>query len=351
MSKRHIYQFVKDVIEGVKGYKLISTIYENTISKLSIQCPNGHLLNMSFSKFSQGQRCHLCKYDEMRNDYSYVKNFIEKEGFKLFSTEYKNAGTNLEIQCPNGHTYLAPWNTFMRGSRCKKCANIQSRNTIKEVKDYIEGEGYSVLSTDYVVGEKIKVQCPAGHSYDVKYPSFRRGNRCFICQHDKRKFTHSNIKKIIENDMYTLVSDTYINVRKKIDIKCPKGHLFKMRFTSFHKGQRCPICSRVISNPEKDMLRYIKTIYNNTIKPNDRKTLFNYWTKRWLEIDVLLPELNKAIEYNSNYWHSSDITKWKDMIKIRQCKMRGIELLIINDFDWKNNKIETMNKIKGFILK
>ena len=76
-----------------------------------------------------------------------------------------------------------------------------------------------------------------------------------------------------------------------------------MSFNGFKYGYRCVKCAIEDggSTPEKEILSYIKEHYNGVIIPNDRETIYNYWTKKWLELDIYLPELKKAIEYNGEY--------------------------------------------------
>lgn len=55
--------------------------------------------------------------------YEYVKEQIEKKGYKLLSKEYKNAHTKLKIQCSKKHIYKVMWCNFKRGDRCPICGN------------------------------------------------------------------------------------------------------------------------------------------------------------------------------------------------------------------------------------
>jgi len=48
--------------------------------------------------------------------------------------------------------------------------------------------------------------------------------------------------------------------------------------------------------------------------------------------------LKKGIEYNGEYWHNSKYSKFKDKIKIEQCKAKDIDLLVVKENDWLDNK-------------
>lgn len=83
--------------------------------------------------------------------------------------------------------------------------------------------------------------------------------------------------------------------------------------------------------------------------------LINEKTNRHLELDVYLPDLNLAFEYNGDYYHmnpevynSNDYNKtlkmyanqiWnKDLIKKGICDNNNITLVYIWEHDWKTNK-------------
>jgi hypothetical protein len=108
----------------------------------------------------------------------------------------------------------------------------------------------------------------------------------------------------------------------------------------FYHKQRCPKCwkNASVSREEKEIFQYVKSVYNGEIIENDRTQIFNPITGNNLELDIWIPELNKAIEYNGEYWHSKKHIKYRDDQKLIQCKEKGIGLLVIEDNKWKQNK-------------
>ncbi len=73
-------------------------------------------------------------------------------------------------------------------------------------------------------------------------------------------------------------------------------------------------------------------------------------TDKYLELDIWLPELNLAIEYNGLYFHSSEDSKYRDTIKINECNNKGILLYIIMDDEWNNNKDFVKKKLDTLII-
>ena len=118
--------------------------------------------------------------------------------------------------------------------------------TYKEVKSYIESQGYQLLSTEYInYSSKLKLECPVGHVFWKSFDCFKRGQKCTICGNKNKgfhnKYTNKQVETLLEKYGYKLLSN-YKNVREKIKIKCPHNHIFYMSFGNFNQGHRCPKC-------------------------------------------------------------------------------------------------------------
>jgi hypothetical protein len=105
---------------------------------------------------------------------------------------------------------------------------------------------------------------------------------------------------------------------------------------------RCTICNPVysFSGSELSLLNFIKSIYNGKIILNSREIIKPY------ELDIYLPELNIAFEFNGIFCHS-DYYKDKKYHKNKyfRCKDLGIELIQI----WEDIWCEKEEIIKSFI--
>ena len=279
-----------------------------------------------------------------------IKKFIDNKGFILLSTEYKNNKSKLEIQCPKGHIYNVRYNNFQQGQKCPECAG-NKKYTLEEIKKYIEGFNHKLLSEEYINNKtKLKFQCPNNHIFEMSYGHFQQNNRCPECFVNK-KLTFSEIKEYIESFNYKLLSTGYKNAHIKLKLQCSEGHIYSVKYNDFQQGRRCPYCAVVKgwSKPEKEIAKYVKSIYFNEVVENDRTQVKNYWTGAGLELDIWIPEVKKAIEYNGSYWHNSDRTKWYDEMKVKQSIKKGINLLVIQEQDWYDNKNKCLCKINGLL--
>jgi len=60
-----------------------------------------------------------------------------------------------------------------------------------------------------------------------------------------------------------------------------------------------------------------------------------------------MPTLNKAIEYNGEYWHQNEN---RDLLKQQLCKEKNIGLLIVWENEWLNEGEKFKEKIEEFIF-
>ena len=92
-----------------------------------------------------------------------------------------------------------------------------------------------------------------------------------------------------------------------------------------------------ISNKEKELLKYIESIYDDKIIENNTNIIANN-NHRYYELDIYLPKLHIAFEFNGIYWHS---IKYKDKYyhqrKTLLCYAQNIQLIHIWENDWDNN--------------
>ena len=110
------------------------------------------------------------------------------------------------------------------------------------------------------------------------------------------------------------------------------------------KNSGCPVCSHRRSKPEIEIFCHVLRIYQDTIS-NDRKAL----CPSRLELDVFVPSICKAIEYDGTYWHKNPENVIKDRLKDDLCVTRGIQLLRITDIEYLRDKPATLLKIEKFL--
>ncbi len=274
--------------------------------------------------------------------YEFVKRSFEDVGYQLLSTEYISNHRDLEYVCPNGHKHKISWHDWRIGVRCGVCD--RKYISYDEIKQSFESVGYQLLSTEYQTAHSyLEYICPNGHKHKISWHNWQQGKRCGRC-FGNIKVTYKQVKQSFLDEGYQLLSTEYKNAQTYLNFICTNGHKHKIIWANWQQGQRCGRCKPKWSKPEKEILKYIYTIYNGIIIPNDRSMIRNPITGKYLELDIWLPEIRKAIEYNSIYYHRDKI---KDDYKQQWCKENNIDLLIINDDKWRKHK--DFNIIQTFI--
>lgn len=92
---------------------------------------------------------------------------------------------------------------------------------------------------------------------------------------------------------------------------------------------------------EFELFNYIKTLTDKEIIRNSRDIIPP------LELDIYIPEMKLAFEFNGNYWHSFNFSNKKDYHynKTILCEKLGIRLVHVWEYEWVNEN----EKIKDFI--
>lgn len=158
----------------------------------------------------------------------------------------------------------------------------------------------------------------------------------------KKSLIFKNVEKEKKIDKLTnlgILKENIINIENSnITIKCDVCRTSNT-YTNYFIHQRlvlldttlCIKCNPLkgISSKENKIYEFISSFYKKDIKRSDRVILNNR------ELDVYLPDLNLAFEFNGIYWHSE---LYKDnnyhLEKTKKCLEQGIQLIHIYEDDW-----------------
>jgi len=169
------------------------------------------------------------------------------------------------------------------------------------------------------------------------------------CNKDFKDKSNETRKKnrIEELKNYNIVD---IDYEKNIyTFKCDSGgeHNFEIEYETMKNRKKygikmCTICNDYLtkSGNEINISDFIKNNYNKVILEN-KKIIKPY------ELDIYLPDLKLAIEFNGLYWHN-ELYKKNDyhLIKTEMCEKQGIQLFHIFEDGW----IYKQEIIKSMIL-
>ncbi len=182
--------------------KLVSDKYTNSLQKLDYICVNKHNHSISFKNFRKGRKCSYCT-GNFRKDIEFIKLEFVKENYELLTNVYINSIQKLDYICPNGHTHMTTWNNWQSGYRCSYCAG-NAKMGIEFVRSEFERENYVLVSNKYINSKKkLKYICSSGHEGGISLDSWKHGKRCYVCGIINRSgFSHYNWKGGISCEPY-----------------------------------------------------------------------------------------------------------------------------------------------------
>ena len=130
--------------------------------------------------------------------------------------------------------------------------------------------------------------------------------------------------------------------------KCKKcGSIFEdYRHDCFHGIGRCLECypkSNNISKQEKDVLDFVKTIYNGQIIENTKSFIDKY------ELDLVCPDKKIAIEFDGVHWHTTEFIHDAEyhLKKTELCEEKGFQLIHIFENEWRDKNDIVKSRLKS----
>lgn len=171
-----------------------------------------------------------------------------------------------------------------------------------------------------------------GHEFNQSIANRVHGGNCPYCSHQKLlkgyndfATTHPSLLNEWDYDKNTfLPSQIGVGSHRKVWWKCPFGHSYQAypsnRCGISHSG--CPICDKEnhTSFPEQALLYYIQKYYPDA--ENSNRTAIG------MELDIYIPSLRIAIEYDGANWHKDNFLELK---KNRTCQEMNIQLIRIRE--------------------
>jgi hypothetical protein len=116
------------------------------------------------------------------------------------------------------------------------------RDYKEEFNDLVESEGYVLLSEYKKDKERVGIKCPNGHIYKIKPNTFKNGCRCSSCPTKRQVKSKQEFFDMLYVDGYVITTE-YVDVRTRVGLMCPKGHEWTTTPHGYKKGYRCSICA------------------------------------------------------------------------------------------------------------
>ena len=366
MNKRDTFIERARKIHGDK-YDYSKVEYVNNKTKVCIICPIHGEFWQTPDKHLRGQGCRKCA-GVYKKDIDILIEEISKIHNGKYDTSkivYVNNKTKINLVCPiHGDFWITPHNCLM-GQGCPKCGGSFKRSTEEFIKDAIivHGDKYDYSKSECNgVHNKTCIICHEKDENGIEHGEFwqtpndhLRGQGCPKCRSKKiwqtrGRLTAEEIKERLNKVFdglydYSLFTK-YENSRMQIPIICPKHGIFHQSLDNHLQGHGCPKCACVESKPETEIYEYIcNLVGKDYVMKRNREILDGK------ELDIYIPKLKIAIEYNGLRWHSEEFNKDKNyhLNKLIECNKNGIRLIQIFEDEWIEHRDVVLKKIKHIL--
>lgn len=311
------------------------------------KCDKGHKWQATICDRTRGFGCPYCSgrsrikgindlattNPDLIKEWDYDKNVISP-------TEVA-AGSNKKVwwKCDKGHEWKTQINSRTSGCGCPYCSGrliYKGFNDLATTKPELLSEWdydkNTISPTEVSAGSHKKIwwKCKEGHEWRTSVYNRTKGNGCSIC---KKQLIIEGINDLVttkpilasewDYDKNT-IDPTKISASsdKKVWWKCQFGHEWKAQIRNRACGTKCPICNKEMktSFPEQALFFYIKKYYPDAIN-SDSDTI-------GMELDIYIPSLKIAIEYDGGNWHKD---KECELKKNKLCKDNDILLIRIRE--------------------
>lgn len=111
------------------------------------------------------------------------------------------------------------------------------------------------------------------------------------------------------------------------------------------RGRGCPECSHKISKPEKEVAGYVRVLLpGREILTSDRTVIHPK------ELDIYIPSLQKAIEFNGTWFHSLRFRPADHReVKTQLASEQGVSLLHVEEADYRTDLESVQKEIRMFL--
>lgn len=245
-------------IHGSKyDYSLVE--YKNCSSKIEINCPTHGIFKQIPSVHLSGCGCTKCGYEKVgmqsqlsNNEFMIKARNVHNNKYDYSLVEYKNSLLKVKIICPIHNIFEQTPSDHLSGCGCVICGKINRGNKSRltqsefiEKANLIHNNKYDYSEVIYVdVKTKINIKCPKHSEFEQTPNSHLNGNGCPKCV-GRNKTTEEFINEanIIHNNKYAYSLVNYVNSKIKIKIVCPEHGEFEQIPNNHLNGAGCHKCN------------------------------------------------------------------------------------------------------------
>ena len=324
-------------------------VTKNSNKKIWWRCDKGHEWQTTVYHRNNEYDCPYCAGNSLLkglNDLATANPNLTKEwnltrnGNLTPDSIIKNSHKKVWWKCSKGHEWQATVSDRSRGNRCPYCSGrrlLKGYNDLATVNPELAAQWHTTknegLTPEMMTArshKKVWWKCSKGHEWQATVSDRSRGNGCPYCAGNSVLKGFNDLATVnpkLAAEWHSTLNgnltpyDVTRGCHNKVWWQCNKGHEWRATVSSRTKGAGCPFCNCESSTsfPEQAIFFYIKKIFHEAV---------NRDTSLGVELDIYIPSIMTAIEYDGSYYHTE---LKKDKLKNLWCKEHGVRLIRIRE--------------------
>jgi hypothetical protein len=330
-------------------------VYQGYLTPIMVDCREHGPFQMIPKRHLRGKNCSSCEEQETgvytnRELFSSQASLIHKDEYSYSLVKLRGKHPKVKIICELHSTFEVSPYQHLRGEGCPSCIVLaggrirgDSQAAFIFKASEIHNNKYDYSKIVYK-GSKIPIEiiCPQ-HSNFWQTPNDHITTQgCKQCGISKRAdHLKLDIEEFIKRaaplhgNKFDYSKVVYKNNSTKVTIICPIHGKFQQTPLAHFKGNGCAPCQKsAVSFQQVAIYDFIRSHYTGTIILNDRTILHG-----GKELDIWLPEVKVAIEFNGLHWHTlAKVGRDYHAQKTAECRKLGIRLLHVWEDDWQERE-------------
>lgn len=362
MSKKLTLETIKHKLQSLQHIHLLpGQIYKDNKTPLKFLCDRHGEYESSWQSLAKAQYgCFQCGADfkgkQCRLDAGKALEELAKV-FPQYSQwsyvgEYTGNYTKVQFTCPEHGQRYVPLSTLRAGKGCQMC-NIEAGLSVRKrsvaelarICTEVHGGKYSYQNTK-LEGQYMTYECAEHGETRVGKDAHMKGQGCQKCYAKAQESrvmpfdTFLQMARKVHGDKYTYDESTYSRMTDKLKITCKThGDFWQKCSYHVHAEAGCPRCAVTISKGETELADFVESLI-----PVIRS--YKYAGRK--EVDVYIPSLKLAIEYDGLPWHSTKYrTPTQQTAKAKELKVLGITLLRVFEDEWQDKRAQVESLIRA----
>lgn len=363
--------------ERFPQYDFNKAVYTKTCEKITVICPEHGEFQVTYNNMkSKGKGCAKCnggvKYTQEDALNKLIKIF---PNYTFEKFVYQGPSKPATITCKIHGDVTKVYYYLSKGAGCTKCGDLKTiphrKTKVKPLSEAIQElkEKYPDISFDKfdVKDKKARgvLECSKHGIFTSTVENMFIANYpCQYCTGMRNQDPVQELKDL--GTKFDFSKFEYITSKKRSIVICPEHGEFEDSYFNIMIANQgaiiCPVCNPIGSHSKKEYDIFeslvIKYPYLN-IEQANRRIVYNDYTKRFLELDIYLKDINLAIEFNGTYWHSDEVIKYRASrfnsaeeyhnYKFEKCKEKDIYLHFITEEEYDKDRTKVLEDIYRLI--